>query len=150
MLGLRPSKFVHLLVASLVVSCTCWSRRLPVRPPSIGSVARHGHQRAFTSHPPFMVAPTSMKQQTQVAPQPLEVLAKQALIMLASSDDERQSLMEHVESNKALIGELLEEFDESKTGQLEAKDAEQLFTELARRLLEEAARNGTGAAAAHA
>ena len=97
-----------------------------------------------------MVAPTSMKQQTQVAPQPLEVLAKQALIMLASSDDERQSLMEHVESNKALIGELLEEFDESKTGQLEAKDAEQLFTELARRLLEEAARNGTGAAAAHA
>lgn len=91
-----------------------------------------------------------MKQQTQVAPQPLEVLAKQALIMLASSDDERQSLMAHVESNKELIGELLEEFDESKTGQLEAKEAEQLFTELARRLLEEAARNGTGAAAAHA
>jgi ribonuclease Z len=58
--------------------------------------------------------------------------------------------METAESNRQLIGDLLKEFDVSQTGQLEAEEAEQLFTKLARQLLSEAATNGKGAAAAHA
>ena len=81
---------------------------------------------------------------------PLAVLAKHALAMLASSEDERDALMEHADSNRPLVNDLLEEFDASRTGQLEAPEAERLFKQLARQLLEEAARRGKGAAAAHA
>lgn len=81
---------------------------------------------------------------------PLEVLAKQALAMLASSDEERASLIEHAEASRPLTCAVLEEFDVSNTGQLEAPEAEQLFQKLARQLLEEAAKSGNGAAAAHA
>lgn len=70
--------------------------------------------------------------------------------MLASSEDERDALMEHADSNRPLVNDLLEEFDASRTGQLEAPEAERLFKQLARQLLEEAARSGKGAAAAHA
>ena len=97
-----------------------------------------------------MAAPVEQKSSASTMAAPLETLAKQALAMLASSEDERQTLMEHADVNRQLIGELLEEFDVSQTGQLEAEEAEQLFTKLARQLLEEAARNGKGAAATHA
>ena len=97
-----------------------------------------------------MAAPVEQKSSASTMAAPLETLAKQALAMLASSEDERQTLMEHADANRQLIGELLEEFDVSQTGQLEAEEAEQLFTKLARQLLEEAARNGKGAAATHA
>ena len=83
---------------------------------------------------------------------PMEVLAKQALAMLASSEEERDGLMEQfdADSSRPLITALMEEFDVSQTGQLEAQEASELFRKLARQLLAEAAKSGKGAASLHA
>ena len=80
----------------------------------------------------------------------LQVLAKHALALLASSEEERAALVAHAEANRGLVHDVLEEYDVSETGQLEEEEAKRLFEALARSLLEEAAAHGEGAAAAHA
>ena len=117
----------------LIASCACWS-----------ALPRHiSPFRLRHAHHPVAVA----QQGT-----PLEVLAKQALAMLASSEEERDGLMQQfdADASRIYISQLLEEFDVSHTGQLEAEEALELFRRLARQLLEETAKNGRGAAAAHA
>ena len=80
----------------------------------------------------------------------LQTLAKHALAMLASSDADRDGLMKLAEENKQAIADVLLEYDVSRTGQLEAPEAEALFTQMAVLLLREAAQSGKGAAASHA
>lgn len=70
--------------------------------------------------------------------------------MLSSSEDERELLVSVAESNRHVVHDVLHEFDVSGNGQLEASEAESLFSALARQLLREAAATGSGAAAANA
>lgn len=80
----------------------------------------------------------------------LHVLAVQALAMLASSEEEADALMRHAEDNRPIVQEVLDSFDVSHNGLLEADEAERLFSYLAKEMLRTAARGGKGAAAAHA
>ena len=80
----------------------------------------------------------------------LQALAAQVLSMLAASDEDRRLLVQEVQATPhTVVEQVLKEFDVSQTGQLEAPEAEKLFTAMARQLLQEAA-SGPGAAATHA
>ena len=81
---------------------------------------------------------------------PLQILAKHALAMLSSSEANRDALMEHAESNRQIVSDLMNDFGVSETGLLKAPEAEMLFKQIAQGLLREAAGSGQGAASIHA
>lgn len=76
----------------------------------------------------------------------LQTLAVQALALLSSEEEDRLDFS----TDASLVADLLHEYDVSRTGQLEATEARQLFSEVALQLYREAAASGKGAAAAHA
>lgn len=80
----------------------------------------------------------------------LQILAAQALAMLASSEEEAEVFARHAQANRPIVQDVLDEFDVDHSGQLNATEAERLFTVLAMEMLRKAAQEGKGAAAAQA
>ena len=60
----------------------------------------------------------------------LQTLAVQALALLSSEEEDRLDFS----TDASLVADLLHEYDVSRTGQLEATEARQLFSEVALQL----------------